>query len=100
MRNEPTEQPLKPTLRLVGGGEDESGSVLNAYGPLRAGLITSQRTSKEVALTELLNSLEKNLIEQTFRLSVVCDTLATVMERLVKHYASILDTTITKEESV
>ena len=94
-RSNRTEPPRKPTLTLVGDGRDESGRVLSAYGPVRAGLTTSPRTSKEVALTELLSSLELQLADQTYRLSVVCDTLANVMERLVKHYDSILDTATT-----
>jgi hypothetical protein len=48
-----------PGLRLV--GEGESGSVLSPYGPMRAGLTTSQATNKEAQLLELLSSLEREV---------------------------------------
>jgi len=53
----------KSTLRLVGTGEEKSGPALSPFGPVRAGLITMQKTNKEVQLMELLNSLERKITE-------------------------------------
>ena len=70
-----------PGLRLV--GEEESGSVLSPYGPMRAGLTTSHRTQLLV-LSELLNSLER---EVEILHSKYCEAyviLIDVMERLAR----------------
>ena len=70
-----------PGLRLV--GEGESGSVLSPYGPMRAGLTTSHRTQLLV-LSELLNSLER---EVEILHSKYCEAyviLIDVMERLAR----------------
>jgi len=69
------ESSQKTTLRLVGAGEGESGSALSPYGPVRAGLITMQRTKEDQALTELLNSLESKMLEANIRSLKVLDTL-------------------------
>ena len=69
------ESSLKNTLRLVGAGEGESGSASNPYGPVRAGLITMQRTKEDQALTELLNSLESKMLEANIKSLEVLDTL-------------------------
>ena len=50
------------------------------FGPLRAGLITSQRTSEEARLMELLNSLESVVDKLNFKSFTVYDTLVTAME--------------------
>ena len=52
-----------PRLTLVrgGGGREESGSALEIFGPKRAGLITTQPTSKEVQLSESLSYLEREV---------------------------------------
>ena len=85
-----------PVLRLV--GKDERASASSNYGPVRAGLITTRRTEDQV-LTELLNSLENKIADQSYRFSEVCATLASVTERLVRLYASTLDTdTIDNEQ--
>ena len=63
MRRVVIESSQRTTLRLVGTGEEKSGSVLSPFGPVRAGLITMQRTNKEVQLMELLNSLERKITE-------------------------------------
>jgi hypothetical protein len=70
-----------PGLRLV--GEGESGSVLSPYGPMRAGLTTSHRTQL-AQLSELLNSLER---EVEILHSKYCEAyviLIDVMERLAR----------------
>jgi hypothetical protein len=63
MRRSITKSSHRTTLRLVGTGEEESGSAYSPFGPVRAGLITTQRTNEDVPLTELLNSLERKIAE-------------------------------------
>ena len=55
--------------------------VLSPYGPVRAGLTTSQ-TTHEARLTELLNSLENVVDNLNFKSFTVYDTLNTAMENL------------------
>ena len=69
------ESSLKNTLRLVGAGEGESGSASNPFGPVRAGLITMQRTKEDQALTELLNCLESKMLEANIKSYAVLNTL-------------------------
>jgi hypothetical protein len=54
-------------------------SALSPYGPVRAGLTTSQ-TTNEARLTELLNSLESVVDNLNFKSFTVYDTLVTAME--------------------
>jgi hypothetical protein len=49
------------TLTSYTSGESESKPVLSPFGPVRAGLTTTQRTNKVHQLTELLNYLEKQV---------------------------------------
>ena len=63
MRRVVIESSQRSTLRLVGTGEEKSGTALSPFGPVRAGLTTMQRTNKEVQLMELLNSLERKITE-------------------------------------
>ena len=82
-------------LRLV--GEEESGSASSPYGPMRAGLTTSHRTQLLV-LSELLNSLER---EVEILHSKYCEAyviLIDVMERLAKLTSSLSPTDIIKEK--
>ena len=53
----------------------ERHRALSPYGPVRAGLTTSQRINKEVQLTELLNSLESAVATLISKSYTVCDTL-------------------------
>ena len=75
-----------PRLTLVrgGDGEEESGSASSPYGPVRAGLTTSPAINKEVQLSELLNSLEREVETLEFRFYEVCVTLNLAMARLVE----------------
>ena len=75
-----------PRLTLVrdGDGKAESGIASSPYGPVRAGLTTSPATNKEVQLSELLNSLEREVESQQSRFYEACVTLNIVTERLVK----------------
>ena len=75
MRKIGIESSQKTTLRLVGAGEGESGSASNPFGPVRAGLITMQRTKEDQALTELLNSLERKTLEANIKSLEVLDML-------------------------
>lgn len=52
------------------------------YGPLKAGLITWQRTSEEVRLMELLNSLESVVQDLNYKSFTVYDTLNTAIETI------------------
>ena len=97
MRNKPIESSPKSMrgLRLV--GEGESGSVSTPFGPVRAGLTTTQRTQL-VQLEELLKCLESDL---TTLQSKLCEAYATCMyvsTRLAKLSPIITDTTITDVE--
>ena len=75
-----------PKLTLVRGGDGkaESGIVSSPYGPVRAGLTTTPATNKEVQLSELLNSCERNLETLESRFYEACVTLNIVTERLVR----------------
>ncbi len=81
-------------LRLV--GEEESGSAFTFFGPVRAGLTTSQATSKEAQLSELLSSLEKEVENLRSKYCEAYITLISVMEHLVKLNSLLLNTDTTK----
>ena len=83
-----------PGLRLV--GEDESGSVSTTFGPVRAGLTTTHRT-QQVQLSELLNSLEREVESLHSKYCEAYVTLTSVMEHLVKLTALLLPTNTTEE---
>ena len=84
------------TLTSYTTGEGESQSASSPYGPVRAGLITSQRIGKEVQLLELLNSLEKRVEILVSKSSKVLDTSLHATTHLVEPCASITGTTFTK----
>ena len=85
-----------PGLRLV--GEGESGSASSPYGPMRAGLTTSQATNKEAQLLELLSSLERKVQILEYRYLEVLNILTDVMARLAVLTSSLSPTDITKEK--
>ena len=58
----------------------ERENALSPYGPVRAGLTTSQRINEEVQLMELLNSLESVVESLNFKSFTVYDTLNTAIE--------------------
>jgi len=58
----------------------ERSDVLSPYGPVRAGLTTSQRTNKDHQLTELLSSLESAVENLNYKSFTVYDTLNTAIE--------------------
>lgn len=56
--------------------------ALSPYGPVRVGLTTSPKTSAEVQLMELLNSLEKIVQDLNYKSFEVYDTLNTAIEAI------------------
>ena len=96
MRKIATESSQRTTLRLVSGGKEESGSAYSPFGPVRAGLITMQRTNKEVQLTELLNYLERKITEANIKSYEVLNTFLNDTTHLVEHTSFSSSTTITK----
>ena len=85
----------KTTLRLVGVGEEESGLALSPFGPVRAGLTTTQRTKEDQALTELLNCLESKMLEANIKSLEVLDMLINDTLPRVKPTSSFSNTTTT-----
>jgi hypothetical protein len=83
-------------LRLV--GEDESGPALSPYGPVKAGLTTTHRTHDQ-ALSELLNSLEREVENLNSKYCEAYVTLINVMEHLVRLTSLLLPTNTTKIDS-
>ena len=81
-------------LRLV--GEGESGSAFTFFGPVRAGLTTSQATSKEAQLSELLSSLEREVENLRSKYCEAYITLISVMEHLVKLNSLLLNADTTR----
>ena len=81
-------------LRLV--GEEGSGSASTIYGPVRAGLTTSQVTSKEVQLLESLRCLEKKVEILESKYLEVCATLENDIIPRVKHLLTIIEQDTTK----
>jgi hypothetical protein len=83
------------TLTLLSGGRAENQPAYSIFGPVKAGLTTTQRTNEDHQLTELLNSLEKKLATLLFRSSEVLDTFENGTTHLVEPTTSISDTTTT-----
>ena len=81
-------------LRLV--GEEENGSASTTFGPVKAGLTTTHRT-QQVQLSELLNSLEREVESLHSKYCEAYVTLTNVMEHLVKLTALLLPTNTTEE---
>ena len=80
-------------LRLV--GEKENGNAFSLYGPKRAGLITTPRTHNQV-LSELLNSLEREVENLNSKYCEAYVTLLDVMTRLARLTDLLLPTNTTK----
>ncbi len=74
-----TDKPLSNLVKLS-DIRRERERALSPYGPVRAGLTTSQRTSEEVRLMELLSSLESVVETLNFKSFTVYDTLNTAIE--------------------
>jgi predicted house-cleaning noncanonical NTP pyrophosphatase (MazG superfamily) len=64
-------------------GEAESGSASTTFGPVRAGLTTTHRT-QQAQLSELLNSLEREVESLHSKYCEAYVTLTSVMEHLAR----------------
>ena len=95
MKRTTIERSQRTTLRLVSDGVGESGSASSPFGPVRAGLITTQRTSEDQVLTELLNSLERKITELSIKSCEVLNTYLNDTEHPVRHTSSFSNTDIT-----
>ena len=90
------ESSQRTTLRLVSGGKEESGSAYSPFGPVRAGLTTTQRTNEDQVLMELLNSLERKITDLNIKSYEVLNTLIRDTTHLVEPTSFSLDTITTK----
>ena len=72
--------------------------ALSPYGPVKAGLTTSQIT-QDHQLTELLNSLEKQIADLSIKSLEVLNTFLKDTKHLVKHTSSFSSTTIIEEDN-
>ncbi len=93
-----TRTPRSNTLGLRLVGETESGSASTIYGPVRAGLTTSQPTNKEAQLSELLSCLEKRVEILESKYLEVSDIFMNVTSRLAALSLSIINETIIDTE--
>jgi hypothetical protein len=95
MRRTTIERSQRPTLRLVSGGVGERASAYSPFGPVRAGLITTQRTNEDQVLTELLNSLERKIVELSIKSCEVLNIFLSDTEHLARRTGSSSRTDIT-----
>ena len=84
MRRTTIERSQRTTLRLVSGGVGESGSASSPFGPVRAGLTTTPRTREDQVLTELLNCLERKIVDLNTKSYEVLNTLISDTTHLVE----------------
>lgn len=84
------------TLTLLSGGRVENQPAYSIFGPVRAGLTTTQRTNEDRALTELLNTLERKLATLLSRSSEVLDTYLSDTPLPARQSPFSADTTGTK----
>ena len=96
MKRSITRSSQRTTLRLVSAGVGESGSVSSPFGPVKAGLITTQKTNEEVPLTELLNSLERKIVDLNIKSYEVLNIFLSDTTHLVEPISSFSPTDITK----
>jgi hypothetical protein len=96
MKRNITGRSQKTTLRLVLGGKEESGNALSPFGPVRAGLTTSQRTNKDLALLVLLSSLERKIEDLNTKSLEVLNTFLTDTDHPVRHISFSSTATITR----
>jgi len=96
MRRTTIERSQRPTLRLVSDGVGESGSAYSPFGPVRVGLITTQRTNEDQVLTELLNSLERKIVELSIKSCEVLNIFLSDTAHLARRTGSSSRTDITE----
>ena len=97
MKRNITGSSQKTTLRLVLGGKEESGNALSPFGPVKAGLTTSQRTNKDLALLVLLSSLERKIEDLNTKSLEVLNTFLNDTNHPVRHISFSSTATITNE---
>jgi len=95
MRRTTIERSQRPMLRLVSGGKEESGLALSPFGPLKVGLITMQKTNEDQVLTELLNSLERKIVELSIKSCEVLNIFLSDTAHLAKQKVSFSNTDTT-----
>ncbi len=95
MRRTTIESSQRTTLRLVGAGVGERASAYSPFGPVKAGLITTQRTNEDQVLTELLNSLERKIVELSIKSCEVLNIFLSDTEHLARRTGSSSRTDIT-----
>jgi hypothetical protein len=78
------------------GGKEKSGSALSPFGPVRAGLTTSQRTNKDLALLVLLSSLERKIEDLNTKSLEVLNTFLSDTNHPVRHISFSSTATITR----
>ena len=100
MKRTITRSSQRTTLRLVSGGVEESGSAYSPFGPVRAGLTTTQRTNEDQVLTELLNSLEREIAELSIKSCEVLNIFLKDTKHLANHTSSFSSTTTTEYDSI
>jgi hypothetical protein len=81
------------TLTSYTSGESESKPALSPFGPVRAGLTTTQRTNKVHQLSELLNYLEKQVETLENKSLKVLSIFLTDTTHLVEPNVSTIDET-------
>lgn len=79
MRNETTSRSQGNIVKLS-VIRSERRIASSPYGPVKAGLTTSQRTDRDQALTELLNSLENAVADLNSKSYTALDTLAIAIQ--------------------
>ena len=90
------ESSLKNTLRLVGAGVGERASASSPFGPLKVGLIIMPSTRREVPLTELLNCLERKIVDLNTKSYEVLNIFLSDTTHLAEPISSSLSTATTK----
>lgn len=84
MRKSTINKSQRTTLTLLKGGKGESGSACSPFGPMRADLITLQRTNQDQQLSVLLNYLERKMLELNIKSLKVLNILNTDTTHLVE----------------
>ena len=79
MRNEPTNGSQENIVQLS-AIRREKHIASSPYGPVSQGLTTLQRTDRDQALTELLNSLENAVADLNSKSYTALDTLAIAIQ--------------------
>ena len=97
MRRTTIERSQRTTLRLVSAGVGESGSAYSPFGPVRVGLITmptprTKMENQDQVLTELLNSLERKIVDLSIKSCEVLNTFLNDTEHLAKQKISFSNT--------